>query len=481
MSLMKLAQITGGTRLRSDVDALQRSYEAAKVLTDIAKTGENAGSYNVNELLKELKENIATITGDDSKDVTSLKSLKSAVDAINDRKVSDYVRLDLAVSNNVLDISTVAEKVPGLDTTKALPVYSTDGKILYDENGNQLTVNMTSGALSGTPSVIDEVETAKKTDGTRVYEAFSATTLRIYPQGTWTFSSVPADAALDNDEMKLVTYQKALDDIVIELAKDKTLIANVQALIGEKTVSDQLETQKTALEAKISDAVTTAANNLATAKTELEGKITEASTTAQTNLEAAERDLNEKITKATTDAQTNLNAAKTELQANIDKKFDSASVVTSTAAAAEGHTAAEDKVLSEAAVESKFQAAAAKEAADIAAVKKAAEDGDAALKTAADALTTRVSAIEAAEEQEVTDKVAVTSATAVTAFTLAKKPTAELVRAFINGVAYFEGEDFTVDRSAKTATWTATAAAGGFDITSELTDKMIFVYNTLKA
>ena len=481
MSLMKLAQITGGTRLRSDVDALQKSYEAAKVLTDIAKTGENAGSYNVNELLKELKENIAAITGEDSQDVTSLKSLKAAVDAINGRKVSDYVRLDLPVSNNVLDISTVAEKVPGLDTTKALPVYSTDGKILYDENGNQLTVNMTSGALSGTPSIIDEVETAKKTDGTRVYKAFSATTLRIYPQGTWTFSSVPADAALDNDEMKLVTYQKALDDIVIELAKDKDLINSVKELIGEKTVSDQLETQKTALEAKISDAATTAANNLATAKTELEGKITEAGTTAQTNLKAAERDLNEKITKATTDAQTNLNAAKTELQANIDKKFDSASVVTSTAAAAEGHTAAEDKVLSEAAVESKFQAAAAKEAADIAAAKKAAEDSDAALKTAADALTTRVSAIEAAEEQEVTDKVAVTSATAVTAFTLTKTPTAELVRAFINGVAYFEGEDFTVDRSAKTATWTATAAAGGFDITSELTDKMIFVYNALKA
>lgn len=436
MSLMKLAQITGGTLLRSDVDALQKSYEAAKVLTDIAKTGENAGSYNVNELLKELKKNIAAITGEDS-DVTSLKSLKAAVDAINDHKVSDYVRLDLAVSNNVLDISTVAEKVPGLDTTKVLPVYSTDGKILYDENGNQLTVNMTSGALSGTPSIIDEIETAKKTDGTRVYKAFSATTLRIYPQGTWTFSNVPADAALDNDEMKLVTYQKALDDIVIELAKDKTLIASVRALIGEKAVSDQLETQKKALETKISDTATTAANNLA--------------------------------------------SAKTELQANINKKFDSASVVTSTAAAAEDHVAAEDKVLSEAAVESKLKAAANKEAADIAAAKKAAKDGDAALKTAADALTTRVSAIEAAEEQEVTDKVAVTSATAVTAFTLAKAPTAELVRAFINGIAYFEGEDFTVDRSAKTATWTATNAAGGFDITSELTNKVIFVYNVPKA
>lgn len=458
MSLMKLAQITGGTLLRSDVDALQKSYEAAKVLTDIAKTGENAGSYNVNELLKELKKNIAAITGEDS-DVTSLKSLKAAVDAINGHKVSDYVRLDLAVSNNVLDISTVTEKVPGLDTTKALPVYSTDGKILYDENGNQLTVNMTSGALSGTPSIIDEVETAKKTDGTRVYKAFSATTLRIYPQGTWTFSNVPADAALDNDEMKLVMYQKALDDIVIELAKDKTLIASVRALIGEKAVSDQLETQKKALETKISDTATTAANDLASAKTELEGKITEAGTTAQTNLDTA----------------------KTELQANINKKFDSASVVTSTAAAAEDHVAAEDKVLSEAAVESKLKAAANKEAADIVAAKKAAEDGDVALKTAADALTTRVSAIEATEKQEVTDKVAVTSATAVTAFTLTKAPTAELVRAFINGIAYFEGEDFTVDRTEKTATWTATATAGGFDITSELTNKVIFVYNVLKA
>jgi hypothetical protein len=46
----------------------------------------------------------------------------------------------------------------------------------------------------------------------------------------------------------------------------------------------------------------------------------------------------------------------------------------------------------------------------------------------------------------------------------------------INHLVYREGEDFIVDRNAQKATWTLTAANGGFDIDAELTDDVRFNY-----
>ena len=46
----------------------------------------------------------------------------------------------------------------------------------------------------------------------------------------------------------------------------------------------------------------------------------------------------------------------------------------------------------------------------------------------------------------------------------------------VNGITYSENHDFTVDRAAKTVTWTNTAVANGFDIDKE--DVVKFVYYT---
>ena len=55
---ISLAQITGGLQLKNDVLALQKAYDAAKVITSIEKTaaeGETpAVMYNVDELLTTL-------------------------------------------------------------------------------------------------------------------------------------------------------------------------------------------------------------------------------------------------------------------------------------------------------------------------------------------------------------------------------------------------------------------------------------------
>lgn len=51
MSLTNLSQIKGLKSLRGKVDLLLKSYDAAKVVTQIAKA-EGEGNYNVEELLE---------------------------------------------------------------------------------------------------------------------------------------------------------------------------------------------------------------------------------------------------------------------------------------------------------------------------------------------------------------------------------------------------------------------------------------------
>lgn len=65
-----LSQINGGAELRSDVNALQKSYDAAKVITTVSK-GE--GNYNADELFKKIQGDITAL---DSKTESNLESLK---------------------------------------------------------------------------------------------------------------------------------------------------------------------------------------------------------------------------------------------------------------------------------------------------------------------------------------------------------------------------------------------------------------------
>lgn len=416
MALMKLAQISGGLGLQKDVAALKASYEAAKVLTTIAKTGDNAGVYNVQEVLDQLRENVKAITGNDSQDTTSLTSLKKAIDTINSKKFQDAVRIEMAVANNVATVPTnLATLVPGVDTSKLLPVYTEDNDILYNEKGEQLTVNLATGAFNGTPSTLDAEASAASADGSKVYKAVTLTKVKVFPVGTYSFSDVPEGAALDNEELQLLAYKNALNDIVVQLAKDKTLIEQVKALIGTEAVQDQLTTQKTKIDEEISANKKLIDTNTAAIAKETTDR------TAAIEQEVKNRDaaIKTAVDAATTTAQTNLDNAKTEL----------------TKAISDAKTEAEGKVTEEA------------------------TRAQAAEKVNADAITAldkRVTTIEGAEELQATDKVDVTSETAVTTFALTQTPTAELVTMFINGVVYFEGVDFTVDRSAKSVTWTAT-------------------------
>lgn len=439
MSLMNFAQIKGGKQLQTNVAALLQSYDAAKVLTTIVKTPASedgsvkAVNYNVDELLKALKTSLAEITGTSAGEgVTNLQTLKDSLDALGGKKIKDIVRVELAVADGKATIpSDLATTVPGLDTSKALPVYTTDNEILLNDKGEQLTVNLADGTFNGTPSVIDEAASAKKTDGSFVYKAATVTAVKVFPQGEWTLKDLPAAALLDNSEMQLIAYKQAINKIVVELAKDSDLIEAVKAQIGTQAVSDQLKEK-----ANITDVYSVDTSGT---KTALYRKNAD-----KIKLADLDQDLQDVIKTAATPQVFD----PSDLIAEDAKKFDKANIVKSTDdTSASGYTPSDDKVLSE----------------------KAA-------RAAIDAIKTN---IEASAEKAVEDSIAVTAPT--TTFTLTKTPNDHLVKMIINHLIYNETEDFTVDRTAKTITWTATAANDGFDIDTELTDKVRILYYTKEA
>ena len=431
MSLMNFAQIKGGKQLQANVASLLASYDAAKVLTKIAKSGENAGNYNVEELLAALNDKIALISGD-SEAGASLKSLSDDISALKNKKVKDVVRLELSVVEGKATIpSDIDTKIPACDKTAKLNAYTTSNEVLLNEKGEQLTVDMGTGAFNGIPSVIDEAASAKSKDGSLVYKAADVKAVKVFPAGEWTLESLPADALLDNSEMQLVAYKDALNKVIVELAKDAGLIASIKEQVGEKAIANQL-----ASKAEVTDIYAVADDGT---KTALYRKVADA-----VKLSDLDQDLQDVIKTA---AIPNV-FDPTELIAEDAKKFDKGNVVKADAdTAAVGYEASDERVLSEKAVLEKL--------ADVVADKT----------------------------EHILDTIAITAeaGTPVTSFMLSQKPTADKVTLYINHIVYFEGEDFTVDRESKTATWTLTEANDGFDIDKELASSVVFSYEALKA
>ena len=243
MSLTNLAQIKGGLKLQQDVAALLQSYDAAKVLTQIAKKvaeGEDPANYNAEELLAELKTKVDAIAGEG--EAVSIGELKAAIEALSTKKIKDMVRVELPIASGVATVPAEFDTlVPACDKTKVLPVYSTENEVVFNENGEQLTINLSTGALNGVPSEVDAAASAADKDGKTIYKAKADFTGKIFPVGEWKLSELPTEALLDNNEMQLVAYKSALDQLVVDLAKDETLIAQVKELVGEKAVQTQLE------------------------------------------------------------------------------------------------------------------------------------------------------------------------------------------------------------------------------------------------
>lgn len=246
-----LSQIQGGVELRADVDTLKTSYDAAKVITTTSK-GEGGGTYNADELLTKIQTDITSL---DSK---TQEAIKTAVDAIKNKVVKDVVRIQVEATYSAGDDEgsysvTLPEdfdtKVPSANKETPVSVYELDNTAVIDGTGNQITINLTDGTLSGYPCEVDEAASA---GGTTVYkkrtESFD---IKFFPVGTFTLDTLSEDYMLDNQELQLLSYDQAINKIITNLAQDQSLIDKISALVGEEAVAEQIKEKTDALQNQI--------------------------------------------------------------------------------------------------------------------------------------------------------------------------------------------------------------------------------------
>lgn len=245
-----LSQIQGGVELRTDVDTLKTSYDAAKVITTTSK-GEGGGTYNADELLTKIQTDITSL---DSK---TQEAIKTAVDAIKNKVVKDVVRIQVeAVYSGEGEPSytvTLPEdfdtKVPSANKETPIPVYELDNNAVIDETGAQITINLTDGTLSGYPCEVDEAASA---GGTTVYKKRTKSFyIKFFPVGTFTLDTLSEDYMLDNQELQLLSYDQAINKIITNLAQDQSLIDKISALVGEEAVAEQIKKKTDALQNQI--------------------------------------------------------------------------------------------------------------------------------------------------------------------------------------------------------------------------------------
>lgn len=246
-----LSQIQGGVELRADVDTLKTSYDAAKVITTTSK-GEDGGTYNADELLTKIQTDITSL---DSK---TQQAIKDAVDAVKNKVVKDVVRIQVEAtysagdregSYNVQLPEDFDTKVPSANKETPVPVYELDNTAVIDETGNQITINLTDGTLSGYPCEVDEAASA---GGTTVYkkrtESFD---IKFFPVGTFTLDTLSEDYMLDNQELQLLSYDQAINKIITDLAQDQSLIDKISKLVGEEAVAEQIAEKTAELQSQI--------------------------------------------------------------------------------------------------------------------------------------------------------------------------------------------------------------------------------------
>lgn len=454
--LIALEQIQGAVAIRTDVNALQHSYDAYKVLTDIA--GGTAGNYTVNELLTSLKTVVDAQLGTsgagsvDSRIQAAKDDLQGKINTINATPIKDRVRVTgkIQPSGTVAFDADVVTAVPGIDTSKVYNLYYADNSPVLDASGKNLTYDFTTNTASGIPSVVDPAD-ADPTDGVGYVPISAVKDIKVFPIGQFTFEQLPADYLLDNEELNTAVYQDALNGIAVDLSHNQALIDHVAALVGTQTVQNQIKTITDALNTRLT--ATEDRLNLLQSDATVAGSVAEQVKTAKDALQTA-IDAN----KADADTQiSNLNTTLTNTIAN--NKAD---------------------------IEGKLAAEVTARQSDIANEAAARLSADSAINTTMEA--NRKAAYNADQDRrfdvatinsvkDVSDSI--TAANGQTIFPLSEVPNDTKVYAIVNSLRYEEDVDFTINRAGKSANWTFTAAAGGFDMVAGYS--VVFVYKKTDA
>jgi len=557
--LTNLSQIKGGQALRSDVDALQL-WKSALTAAGI-NTSTSDGNEGVLTIQDAIDKIVSTADINNSESPVNLATLKAAIDTINNKEIKDVVKTDLAATYAneayTVDVSGVDANLKTA-ANNALPVYLADGRVVYaDANGSsQLTINLTTGAFSGTPYLLEDKVANRGNNETEAgvdvyYEIGNNFNFKVFAEGTWTFGTLPANALLDNQEMKSLAYDQAINSIVKKIATDEDVVAAISELVGQTAVATQITTITDTLYRYASIVGTDAVAE----STPGAGDGVDAEAITSTTPVYSKNKVDQLLANANSDNTTELNkkyefanittaSAVTAVAATANNFGQAGYVAPLAGVTAEGAATKSTVMYSGALVDAKIDQAV-KDALDTASAGVLALDtktydfanivgraaaaavgtsGDVGYVAAADAETvtesTQVYSKAAVDYiksivdsnlaiavnnaltdarnnadriddildvyKPVVETVTVDSANAVTTFNLTSTPTDTLVKMYINGVVYFENDEFTVDRQNNTVTWSFAASdqpghiegVDGFTITNAVTNKVRFEYFT---
>ena len=307
--LIKRSQVDGLVAMKALLDEINASYPASKVTTTIAKAveaGQDPVNYNAQELLSELKTTIDGMIGGGNG--LSLPELKRQIDKLNaelnggtyeadavggtettlegfkNKEIQDVVRVEFTWNGTAatpVDSSKITDELHSDQT--ALTAYAvigsgtaannvTEGTPLVSSTGTPITFNFVTKQFSAAPYYLDveaskatgtvDTSTGGTTAGSLVYSAFTGS-FKVFPVGTWTLETLPADALLDNNEMQLIAYDQALQKVIIQLAADKNLIDRITAAVGSQAITDAVTDVTSVIDARLDRLEGTDDSNLA--------------------------------------------------------------------------------------------------------------------------------------------------------------------------------------------------------------------------
>lgn len=275
---------------------------------------------------------------------TDVDNLKKAHEALQNKVVKDIVRIKMtatyAKEQHKFTVALSQEfdkQVPGADKAVALPMYYLDNTAVIDNKGEQITIKLSDLTMSGAPAKIDESASSALQNGAVAYKLVTENfDFKCFPVGSFKLFDLPDNYLLDNDEMQLIQYDKALRQIVADLSQDQKLIDEVKKLVGEEAVASQINKVKeelnranqevsgkvTKIEAYVKDAGLDANNKkvVNVADATINENVKEAVNAGQVHaIKVALEAEDAKIKKQVTDLESNTSTNHTALSGRITK------------------------------------------------------------------------------------------------------------------------------------------------------------------
>lgn len=437
-NLLKLKQISGGLQLQTNLGALTEKVNgltASQIATNIVDPSNGDATLNVAQVLTSV---MATNTTQDD----NLKNLKSSLDTLNDIKIDDYVKITGSVVvggdaesgytyTATLDTDVAENDIFANYLTQDCTLYTDNNTVIVNNKGVPVKINLTTKALSDTSLCVADVENTEAESLT--YKPITlGFNFKIFAKATRKLGSIEQNFLLDNDEMKVVYYQTAIDELAFKLSKNTSLLETVKELIGQKSVSDALSDLKTEI-----------TNEYKAADTTLKNELNESIINVYTRIKNSELDINKlngadteegSVAKSIKDA---VDPIKTNVSTNAEDIENLTTTLNSTVSTVNEQTTAIEKLNADSSTEGSVDY---KIKNSITSTSKTHTDVELDLSDT----SSSTFAITVQEGYAITD---------------------DKTTVVVNNLVYVENVCYTLDRSNKTLTWDSKKA--GFELDSE--------------